>query len=119
MELTCSVQPKDIIRTNVLTMFHAEVLTRINSPTPDIIGTNLTINVASRATGTIFELVQDIMDKCPSPLRQYIIGTHFLTKVHEDRTIHVATRVLTKKMVTPPDGQKAVEKANHEHFVLR
>ncbi|KAH3699014.1 hypothetical protein DPMN_073960 [Dreissena polymorpha] len=37
-----------------------------------------------QATGTNFELVQDI------------IGTNFLTKFHDDRTINVASRVLTR-----------------------
>ncbi|KAH3888384.1 hypothetical protein DPMN_012417 [Dreissena polymorpha] len=35
-------------------------------------------------TGTIFELIQDI------------IGTNHLTKFHDDRTINVASRVLTR-----------------------
>ena len=49
------------------------------------------------STGTIFELVQDI------------IGTHVLTKFHEDWTINVTSRVLTRfyyshirKTATPP-----------------
>ncbi|KAH3819171.1 hypothetical protein DPMN_120904 [Dreissena polymorpha] len=41
-------------------------------------------------TGTIFELVQDI------------IGTNLLTKFHDDRTINIASRVLTRKNATPP-----------------
>ncbi|KAH3790142.1 hypothetical protein DPMN_168337 [Dreissena polymorpha] len=40
-------------------------------------------------TGTIFELIKDI------------IGTNLLTKFHDDRTINVASRVLTRKN-TPP-----------------
>ncbi|KAH3781681.1 hypothetical protein DPMN_159582 [Dreissena polymorpha] len=43
-----------------------------------------------QATGTIFELVQDI------------IGTNPLTKFHDDRTINMASRVLTRKNATPP-----------------
>ena len=35
-------------------------------------------------TGTIFKLIQDI------------IGTNHLTKFHDDRTINVASRVLTR-----------------------
>ncbi|KAH3880351.1 hypothetical protein DPMN_004265 [Dreissena polymorpha] len=114
-ELTCSVQPQDIIRTNVLTKFHEEVLTRFyyihikcNSPTPgghvfnNIIETNLlnkfhddrTTNVASRVL-TMF--------KCPAPWRPYIIGTN-LTKFHDDQTINVASRVLTRKNAPPPLG---------------
>ncbi|KAH3827335.1 hypothetical protein DPMN_129267 [Dreissena polymorpha] len=43
-----------------------------------------------QATGTIFELVQDV------------IGTNLLTRFHDDRTINVATKVLTRKNATPP-----------------
>ncbi|KAH3772671.1 hypothetical protein DPMN_174013 [Dreissena polymorpha] len=43
-----------------------------------------------QATGTIFELVQNI------------IGTNLLTKFHYDRTINTASRVLTRKNATPP-----------------
>ncbi|KAH3782148.1 hypothetical protein DPMN_160059 [Dreissena polymorpha] len=42
-------------------------------------------------TGTIFELIQDI------------IRTNHLTKFHDDRTINLASRVLTKKNAPPPD----------------
>ncbi|KAH3831818.1 hypothetical protein DPMN_105089 [Dreissena polymorpha] len=42
-------------------------------------------------TVTIFELIQDI------------IGTNHLTKFHDDRTINVASRVLTRKNAPPPD----------------
>ncbi|KAH3788820.1 hypothetical protein DPMN_166982 [Dreissena polymorpha] len=41
------------------------------------------------ATGTIFELVQNI------------IGTNLLTKIHDDRTINTASRVLTRNNATP------------------
>ncbi|KAH3751177.1 hypothetical protein DPMN_185726 [Dreissena polymorpha] len=44
------------------------------------------------STGTIFELVQDI------------IGTHVLTTFHEDWTKNVTSRVLTRKTATPPGG---------------
>ncbi|KAH3877550.1 hypothetical protein DPMN_001424 [Dreissena polymorpha] len=43
-------------------------------------------------TGTIFELVQDI------------IGTILVTKFHKDQTINVASRVLTRKNAPPPGG---------------
>ncbi|KAH3838112.1 hypothetical protein DPMN_111518 [Dreissena polymorpha] len=43
-----------------------------------------------QATGTIFELVQNI------------IGTNLLTKFHDERTINTASRVLTRKNATPP-----------------
>ncbi|KAH3882951.1 hypothetical protein DPMN_006898 [Dreissena polymorpha] len=42
-------------------------------------------------TGTIFKLIQDI------------IGTNHLTKFHDDRTINVASRVLTRKNAPLPD----------------
>ncbi|KAH3711099.1 hypothetical protein DPMN_070599 [Dreissena polymorpha] len=45
-----------------------------------------------QATGTIFELVQDI------------IGTNLLTMFHDDRTIIMASRVLTRKMPQPLGG---------------
>ncbi|KAH3738469.1 hypothetical protein DPMN_045103 [Dreissena polymorpha] len=44
-----------------------------------------------KTTGTIFELVREI------------IGTHCLTKFHEDRTINVASRVLKRENAPPPD----------------
>ncbi|KAH3814008.1 hypothetical protein DPMN_142484 [Dreissena polymorpha] len=43
-----------------------------------------------QATGTIFKHVYDI------------IGSHLLTKFHDDRTLNVASRVLTKKNSPPP-----------------
>ncbi|KAH3846433.1 hypothetical protein DPMN_088734 [Dreissena polymorpha] len=124
-----NAKPHDIIRTNVLTKIHLDwtenvtcrVLTRNKryrnhfQTQPSFIKT---INVSSRvvninkraskaqrtdlknapppgdhvfqATGTIFELVQDI------------IGTNLLTKFHDDWTINMASRVLTKKNATPP-----------------
>ncbi|KAH3776813.1 hypothetical protein DPMN_178246 [Dreissena polymorpha] len=42
-------------------------------------------------TGTIFKPIQDI------------IRTNHLTKFHDDRTINVASRVLTRKNAPPPD----------------
>ncbi|KAH3819566.1 hypothetical protein DPMN_121305 [Dreissena polymorpha] len=111
----------DIIKTNVLTMFHDDwTLNRKNSPPPgghvfqptNIIGTNLLTMLhiirqqmwtleknapppgseVFQATPTIFELVHDI------------IGTILLTKFHDDRTINVATRVLTRKNALQADG---------------
>ncbi|KAH3812437.1 hypothetical protein DPMN_140869 [Dreissena polymorpha] len=52
----------------------------------------------------------------------YHLDKHFekclqvLTKVHEDQTIYVASRVFTRQNVN--DGQKAITKAHHEHVVL-
>ncbi|KAH3891285.1 hypothetical protein DPMN_015378 [Dreissena polymorpha] len=80
---------------------------------------------AFQATGTIFELVQNIIGtnlltkfhddrtinmasrvltrkNATPPWRPYIIGTNHLTKFHDDRTINVASRVLTRKNAQPP-----------------
>ncbi|KAH3707375.1 hypothetical protein DPMN_066779 [Dreissena polymorpha] len=73
----------------------------------DIIGMNLLTKKNALPLGshvfqanvTIFELIQDIIE------------TNLLTKFHEDRTINVAFRELTR--------QKAIIKAHHEHVVLR
>ncbi|KAH3737655.1 hypothetical protein DPMN_044248 [Dreissena polymorpha] len=82
---------ENIIGTNILTKFHddrkiyatSRVLTRFyyshkgkNAPPPG--------NHLFQSTGIIFELVQDI------------IGINLLTKFHEDRTVNVASRVLTR-----------------------
>ncbi|KAH3873375.1 hypothetical protein DPMN_036609 [Dreissena polymorpha] len=79
-----------------------------------------------QATGTIFELVQNIIGtnlltkfhadctinmasrvltrkNATPPWRPYIIGTNHLIKFHDDRTINVASRVLTRKNAPPPD----------------
>ncbi|KAH3880410.1 hypothetical protein DPMN_004324 [Dreissena polymorpha] len=69
-----------------------------------------TINVASRvhigknapplgshvfqANITIFELIQDIIE------------TNLLTKFHEEWTINVASRELTRQMLTPHNAQR-------------
>ncbi|KAH3874810.1 hypothetical protein DPMN_038063 [Dreissena polymorpha] len=65
-------------------------------------------------TGTIFELIKDI------------ISTNLLTKKNEHWTINVASRVLTRHMLTPhdvqrttDDGQKAITIANHKHIMRR
>ncbi|KAH3860813.1 hypothetical protein DPMN_023737 [Dreissena polymorpha] len=99
-------QPIDIIKTNVLTKFRAEELTRINSPTPD--GCFLT-------EGTFFKLIQDSIKtnfltnvtfrvkNAPPPGGH----THLLTKIYEDGTINVTSRVLTSHIwqnTSPPGG---------------
>ncbi|KAH3848215.1 hypothetical protein DPMN_090574 [Dreissena polymorpha] len=125
---------QDMIGTNLLTKFHEDrkinvasrVLTRKNAPPPgghvfqptgiifelvqDIFNEDRTINMAPipyiaiygkmpplgshvfQANATIFELIHDI------------IKTNLLTKFHEDRTINVASRVLTRKNAPPPGG---------------
>ncbi|KAH3883641.1 hypothetical protein DPMN_007601 [Dreissena polymorpha] len=106
---------QEIIRTNFLIKFHddqkinvaSRVLTRKNAPPPW--WPYRTINVASRvhiirknaphidshvfqANVTIFKLIQDINK------------TNLLTKYHEDWTINVTSRVITKKNAPPPGG---------------
>ncbi|KAH3728893.1 hypothetical protein DPMN_054856 [Dreissena polymorpha] len=103
-----------IVRTNVLIKFHKDWIINVTSrvlTSSNILTkfhehwtTNVTSRVLTRktapprgghvfySTGTIFELVQDI------------IGTHVLTKFHEDWTKNVTSRVLTRKTATPPGG---------------
>ncbi|KAH3886773.1 hypothetical protein DPMN_010786 [Dreissena polymorpha] len=90
---------RDIIGTNLLTKFHDDQ----------------TINVASRVP---------YKGKMPCPLAAMFFNQlkpnwNLLTKFHEDRTIKVTSSVLTRQMLTPYDGQKAITKAHHEHIVLR
>ncbi|KAH3786236.1 hypothetical protein DPMN_164342 [Dreissena polymorpha] len=108
--LTRKNVPPMVAITNLLTKFHddrkinvtSRVLTRKNAPPPW--WPNRTINVASRGKNapplsshvfqvnvTIFELIQDINK------------TNLLTIFHEDWTLNVASRVLTRKN-TPPHG---------------
>ncbi|KAH3749623.1 hypothetical protein DPMN_184124 [Dreissena polymorpha] len=125
---------QDIIGMNLLTKFHED----------------WTINVASREkcpappgghvfqpTGISFELVQDIigmnlltepLEENAPPLGSHVFqaNTNVLTKFHEDWTINVAFRELTRQMMTAHDGrrtthdgQKAITKAHHEHVALR
>ncbi|KAH3798085.1 hypothetical protein DPMN_151675 [Dreissena polymorpha] len=65
-----------------------------------------------QANVKIFELIQDTHE------------TNLLSIFHEDWTIHVASRVLSRQMLTPHnarrtthDGQKAITKAHHEHIL--
>ncbi|KAH3882371.1 hypothetical protein DPMN_006307 [Dreissena polymorpha] len=57
-----------------------------------------------QATGTIFELVKNI------------IGTNLLTKFHDDRTINTASRVLTRKNATPPWRPYIIVTNHHTKF---
>ncbi|KAH3692874.1 hypothetical protein DPMN_193210 [Dreissena polymorpha] len=111
---------RDINKTNVLTKIHddwakivtSRVFTR-NTAQPS--GGHTNEYWASNVTSTVltsFELGRDI------------IRTHFLTKFDEDRTIKVASRVFTRRIVddkrrTTDDGQKAISMAHHDHVVLR
>ncbi|KAH3879698.1 hypothetical protein DPMN_003604 [Dreissena polymorpha] len=71
-----------------------------------------------KTTGTIFKLVREIIGThCLTKFHEdrtinvasrvknapppYIIGTNVLTKFHEDWTIYVASKVLTRQMLTP------------------
>ena len=49
-------------------------------------------------TGTIFELVQDI------------VGTNLQTKFHEDPTINVASTVLTRQIFMTHNGRQTIDK---------
>ncbi|KAH3891512.1 hypothetical protein DPMN_015616 [Dreissena polymorpha] len=123
---------QDIIGTNLLSKFHEDqkinvasrVLTRKNAPpagghvfqptgiifevVQDIIETNLLIKKNAPPLGshvfqanvTIFELIQDIIE------------TNFLTKFHEDWTINVASRELTRQMLTPHAARRT--KGDHK-----
>ncbi|KAH3713212.1 hypothetical protein DPMN_072998 [Dreissena polymorpha] len=121
---------KDIIGTNLLSKFHEDrkinVASREKFPPPppgghvfqptgiifeliqDIIGRNLLTKKNApplgshvfRANVTIFELIQDIIE------------TNLLTKFHVDWTIKVASRELTKQMLTPHNAQRT--KGNHK-----
>ncbi|KAH3797159.1 hypothetical protein DPMN_150734 [Dreissena polymorpha] len=92
-----------------------QVLTRKNTPPND--------GHVFQPTGTIFELVQDIIgtnlltkfhkyrtiNVASRVLKKFdyshinIIGTNLLTKLHEDLKIKVASRVLTRNKSSPPD----------------
>ncbi|KAH3719738.1 hypothetical protein DPMN_062609 [Dreissena polymorpha] len=122
---------QDIIGTILLTKFHEDriinvasrVLTRKNAPPPGghvfqptgiLKNAPPLSNHVFKANVPIFKLIQDIIE------------TNRLTKFHEDWTINVASTELTRQMFTPhnvrrttDDGQKAITKAHHEHFVLR
>ncbi|KAH3876765.1 hypothetical protein DPMN_000615 [Dreissena polymorpha] len=74
---------QDIIRTNVLTKFYYSHIKK-NAPPP---GSHV-----FHATNTIIKLVQDIT------------GKNLLTKSHEDWTINMASRDLTRKNAPPPGG---------------
>ncbi|KAH3795513.1 hypothetical protein DPMN_149068 [Dreissena polymorpha] len=133
---------QDIIGTNLLTKFHeyhkinvtSRVLTRRNAPPPGgHINEDWTINVVPialkrfyyshikpykekspplgshvfQANATIFELIQDIIE------------TNVLTKLHDDWTINVASRVLTSHIwKNAPPSVGHVFKATETIFEL-
>ncbi|KAH3830998.1 hypothetical protein DPMN_104257 [Dreissena polymorpha] len=111
---------RDINETNFLTKFHddwakivtSRVSTRNTAPPP---GSHLHEDWASNVTSTVFTSFE---------LSQGINGTNVLTKFHEDQTINVASRVVTRQNAddarrTTHNGQKAITKAHHEQVVLR
>ncbi|KAH3798848.1 hypothetical protein DPMN_152451 [Dreissena polymorpha] len=54
--------------------------------------------IVFQQTGTIFELVQDV------------IGTNLLTKFHEDPTINVASTVFTRQIFMTHNGRQTIDK---------
>ncbi|KAH3817248.1 hypothetical protein DPMN_118780 [Dreissena polymorpha] len=103
-------------------MFHEDwkinvasrVLTRKNAPPPG--------DHDFQPTGIIFELVQDIiwinlLTKKNAPRlgsrfsSKHIIETNLLTKFHEDWTINVASRELTRQMLTPHNARCTTDDA--------
>ncbi|KAH3883640.1 hypothetical protein DPMN_007600 [Dreissena polymorpha] len=118
---------QDIIGINLLSKFHEDrkinVASRVkNAPPPgghifqpigiifelvqDIIGKNLLTKKKAPPLGshvfqanvTIFDLIQDIIE------------TNLLSKFHEDWTINVTSRVLTRQMLTPDAGRRTTDK---------
>ncbi|KAH3846861.1 hypothetical protein DPMN_089167 [Dreissena polymorpha] len=108
-------------------MFHEDrkinvasrVLTRKNAPHPG--------GHVFQPTGIIFELVQDIiginlltnfhpyMEKCHAPWQpcfssKHIIEPNLLNKFHEDWTIYVASRELTRQMLMAHGGRRTTDK---------
>ncbi|KAH3725027.1 hypothetical protein DPMN_050856 [Dreissena polymorpha] len=98
---------QDIIGSNLLTKFHANqtinVASRVHikkyTPPPYIIGTNLLTKVLTR--------------KMPRPLVAMI---NLMAKFHNDRTINVASRMLTRKNATLP--WRPCFSTNRNHFKL-
>ncbi|KAH3748188.1 hypothetical protein DPMN_182626 [Dreissena polymorpha] len=115
---------QDIIGVNLLTKFHEDptinVASRVKNAPP--LGSHV-----FQENVTIFQLIQVIIKTNPiySHIRknapplgshvfqanviifkliQYIIETNLLTKFHEDWTINVAYRLLTRKTAPPPGG---------------
>ncbi|KAH3782371.1 hypothetical protein DPMN_160286 [Dreissena polymorpha] len=80
----------------------------------DIIRTNtsrvLTRKTSSSNGGNVFQPAGTLSD-----FFQDIIGSYGLTKIYEALTINVASRVLTMNMLTTHDEQKAITKTHHEH----
>ncbi|KAH3875589.1 hypothetical protein DPMN_038858 [Dreissena polymorpha] len=93
---------------NLLTKFHEDQTINVAY----IIGMNLPTKVLTRlknalplgshvfqANVTIFKLIQDIIE------------TNLLTKFHEDWTKNVASRELTRQMLTPHNARRTTDDA--------
>ncbi|KAH3851374.1 hypothetical protein DPMN_093854 [Dreissena polymorpha] len=102
---------QDIIESNLLTKFHEDwtinvafrVLTRKNAPPHHFRTRKKALPLGShvfQANVTIFKLIQDIFE------------TNLLTKFHEDWTINVVFRELTRQMLTPHNGRRT--KGDHK-----
>ncbi|KAH3696591.1 hypothetical protein DPMN_084067 [Dreissena polymorpha] len=103
---------REIIETHCLTKFHEDrtinVASKVKNAPP--LGANV-----FQPTRTIFELAQDIigthlLTKTIFLLVQDIIGTNVLTKFHEDWTIYVASKVLSRQMLTPHNTLRMTDK---------
>ncbi|KAH3824239.1 hypothetical protein DPMN_126072 [Dreissena polymorpha] len=82
---------KDIKGMHLLTKFHSHL--RKNAPP---LG-----SFVFQANVTIFELIQDFIE------------TNLLSKFHDDWTIDVASRGLTRQMLTPHNGQHTTDIGVH------
>ncbi|KAH3844653.1 hypothetical protein DPMN_086912 [Dreissena polymorpha] len=83
----------------IIELFHNDwvkiVTSRVNTAPPP--GGHLHKDWASNVTSTVFTSFE---------LSRGINGTNVLTKFHEDQTINVDSRVFTRQMLTPHDGQR-------------
>ncbi|KAH3709034.1 hypothetical protein DPMN_068494 [Dreissena polymorpha] len=83
MELICSVQPQDIIRTDVLIKFHEEFYyshITIYSPTPG--------GYVFQQTGTIFELIRDSIKKILTKKNAPPPGSHTINVTFRVKNAH-------------------------------
>ncbi|KAH3793507.1 hypothetical protein DPMN_147021 [Dreissena polymorpha] len=86
---------QDIIGMNLPTEFHEDRTIKVASGVTNVASRENAPSLGShvfQANVTIFELIQDIIE------------TNISTKFHEECTINVASRVLTRQMLTPHDA---------------
>ncbi|KAH3868052.1 hypothetical protein DPMN_031188 [Dreissena polymorpha] len=100
---------QDIIEMNLLTKFHEDQ----------------TINVASRVlTRFCYSHIKPYKEKCPAPWqpcfssKRYHFRTHLLTKFHEDWTINVASRELTRQMLTTHTARRTTDKWRSQKLTM-